>query len=240
MWVEALFKGKRVWAQVREDGQIVSNGGRTPMRYSDGAEATIYMAGTSRIQRTPKAVPRSMPEGRAAGPTTKPRGSGFGSANRRTKAQAVSAKLDAKTRIAALPPGTHLCFTDGACKGNPGPAGAGAVVKLADGRVLEDSRHLGIATNNVGELTAVDMALDLLEKAKVPPTERVALFTDSRYALGVLTQGWKAKVNTQLIAHIKARLAQWPKLEIQWVAGHVGLPENERADELATAGCENR
>ncbi len=240
MWVEALFKAKQVWAQVGEDGRLVSNGGRTPIRYSAGTDAKIYMAGTSRVQRNSEALPRSLPAGRAASPSKQQKASGFGSANRRTKAQAASAKRDARTRIAALPPGTHLCFTDGACKGNPGPAGAGAVVKLADGRVLEDSRHLGIATNNVGELTAIDMALDLLEGAKVPQKERVALFTDSRYALGVLTQGWKAKVNTELIAHIKGRLAGWPKLEIQWVAGHVGVPENERADELATAGCENR
>ena len=114
------------------------------------------------------------------------------------------------------------------------------MVKLADGTVLEDSRHLGIATNNVGELTAIDMALDLLSSAGVPQTATVALFTDSKYALGVLTQGWKAKANQSLIQGIKARLAQWPNFDIQWVAGHVGLPENERADALAVAGCENR
>ena len=244
MWVEVLFKGKKVWAQVGADGTVVSQSGRTPIRYSASANAKIYNAGTARIQRQPGAAPQELPDGQAAGPSTGRgsgrKGSGFGSAGKRTKAQAASAKKDARSRIAALDSNTHVCFTDGACKGNPGPAGAGAVVKLADGTVLEDSRHLGIATNNVGELTAIDMALDLLSSAGVPQTAPVALFTDSKYALGVLTQGWKAKANQSLIRGIKERLAEWPNFDIQWVAGHVGLPENERADALAVAGCENR
>ncbi len=128
-------------------------------------------------------------------------------------------------------------FTDGACKGNPGPAGAGAVVKLADGRVLEDSRSCGVATNNVGELTAIDMALDLLEGAGVDPQAGVALFTDSSYAIGVLQKGWKAKANRELILGLRARLKGWPGLSLNWVPGHSGVPENERADQLAVAGC---
>lgn len=241
MWIEVLFKGKTVWAQVAADGNLVSEQGRTPIRYSKSAEAKIYQAGTARVERNAAAKAQALPEGRSADSApAKSRGSGFGSANTRTKAQAASARQDARSRIDALPEGTHVCFTDGACKGNPGPAGAGAVVKLADGRTLEASRHLGIATNNVGELTAIDMALDLLDGAEVPLDAPVALFTDSKYAMGVLTQGWKAKANQKLIRDIKARLATRRTLHVQWVAGHAGVPENERADELATRGCEDR
>ena len=112
-----------------------------------------------------------------------------------------------------------------------------AMLKLADGRVLEDSRSCGVATNNVGELTAIDMAIDLLEGAGIEPTASVALFTDSSYAIGVLQKGWKAKANVTLILGLRQRLRAWPGLSLHWVPGHSGVPENERADELAVAGC---
>ena len=131
-----------------------------------------------------------------------------------------------------------LAFTDGACTGNPGPAGSGAVVKLSDGRTVEASRALGTATNNIGELTAIAMALDLLDQNDVTLAEPVAIFTDSQYAIGVLAKGWKAKANVELIAHIKARLRMRRATQLHWVAGHVGVVENERADELAREGVE--
>ncbi len=238
-WVRARFKGKDIWAEIGADGVLVAAGGRTPIRYSDKAGAKIYRAGLSRVEVTDRS-PRELPPGASADAQKKAtgRGSGFGSAGTRTKSQATAALKDAKDRIAALPDSTHLAFTDGACQGNPGPAGAGAVVKLADGRVLEASRALGMATNNVGELTAVDMALDLLEEAEVSSDAAVALFTDSKYTLGVLTQGWKAKANRELILGLRERLAGWPNFRIEWVAGHVGVAENERADELAVRGCQ--
>ncbi|MCB9744713.1 MAG: reverse transcriptase-like protein [Alphaproteobacteria bacterium] len=166
------------------------------------------------------------------------RGSGFGSAGKRSASQAAAAARYSREQIESLPEGTHLAFTDGACKGNPGPSGAGAVVKLADGRVLEASRSCGIATNNVGELTAIGMAMELLAQAEVPKDAPVALFTDSQYAQGVLVKGWKAKANTALILRLRAQLAEWPGLQVNWIAGHVGIPENERADRLAVMGSE--
>ena len=70
------------------------------------------------------------------------------------------------------------------------------------------------------------------------PGSRVALFTDSQYALGVLTKGWKAKANQELIAEVKAALRPWKQLTVEWVAGHVGVADNERADALARRGVE--
>lgn len=242
-WVRVNFKGKRVWAQVGVTGELVVEGGRVPIRYSDKPGAKVYNAGGANISRIDGENPVDLEAGVAAEPRPSSsaggsRGSGFGSAGRRTKAQEEAARKLTSDQIAALPEGTHVCFTDGACKGNPGPAGSGAVVKLADGRVLEASRFLGVATNNVGELTAIGMAIDLLEEARVSRDEPVVIFTDSSYSRGVLTQGWKAKANKELIELTKIRLRAWSRLTVNWVAGHAGIPENERADELAGAAIE--
>lgn len=240
-WVEADFKGTKVWAQVDEAGRPVVDGGRRPIRYSDAPGAKIYRAAAATVQDLGGA-PRTLEAGVSAD-APKPaagsgRGSGFGSAGTRTAAQSAAAASDAKSRLAALPPGTVLAFTDGACTGNPGPAGAGAVVRLPDGRCFERFAACGYATNNVGELTAVGLALDLLAENGVDPGSRVALFTDSQYALGVLTKGWKAKANQELIAELRAALRPWRALSIEWVAGHVGVADNERADVLARKGVD--
>jgi ribonuclease HI len=243
-WVKVQFKGKRVWAEMGPAGELVVDGGRVPIRYSDKAGSKIYNAGGMNISRIDGEVPKeldagvSAPEPPRSPGKTSGRGSGYGSAGKRTKAQEAAARQLTADQLSSLAEGTHICFTDGACKGNPGPAGSGAVVKLADGRVLEASRFLGIATNNVGELTAIGMALDLLEEAAVGRDEPVVIFTDSSYSRGVLTQNWKAKANKELIQLIKIRLQSWTQLRINWVAGHAGIPENERADELAGSAVE--
>ncbi|MCB9686538.1 MAG: reverse transcriptase-like protein [Alphaproteobacteria bacterium] len=145
-----------------------------------------------------------------------------------------------KERLARLSPDTTRCFTDGACKGNPGPAGSGAVVELPDGRRAEAARALGRATNNVAELTAIGMAIDLLEAAEITPISPVVIFTDSSYAEGVLKKGWKAKANTELILELRQRLRGRSGTRLEWVAGHVGVAGNERADQLANAGVAGR
>lgn len=243
-WVRVSFKGKKVWAAAQPDGQLIAEGGRIPIRYSDKAGVKIYRAGVSGLAPVAGAKPQELPDGKAAddsprktGGTKRKGSSGFGSAGTRTAAQAAAAKAQATQDLAAIPEGTPVAFTDGACRGNPGPCGAGAVVKLADGTMVERAESLGIGTNNVGELHAVGLALDLLEEAGVDSGTRVVLHTDSKYSLGVLSQGWKAKKNTELILGLRARLESWPALEIRWVAGHVGIAENERADQLASGAA---
>jgi ribonuclease HI len=231
-WVRARFKDSEVWAEADASGRILARGGRVAIRYQNRDGAKVYNATASNVVGDGGA-----PEAPAPGPRASGRGSGFGSARGRTAGQAAAARDDLAARIAALPPGTHLAFTDGACKGNPGPAGAAAVLRLADGRHAERAVSLGRATNNVGELTAVGLALDLLEEAGVDTEEPVALFSDSEYAAGVLVKGWKARANAELIARLKGRLRSWPRLQVQWTPGHAGVPENERADRLATEAC---
>ena len=235
-WIKTDFKGTEVWAEVDEAGKPVVAGGRRAIRYKDTPGSKVYnasAAGVKDLGGEAKEIAAPSENG-ASGNAA----SGFGKAGTRTAAQTAAAATDARTRIDALPPGTILAFTDGACTDNPGPAGSGAVVRLASGRDVERSRALGEGTNNIAELTAIGMAMEILREEGVPRDAPIALFTDSSYAIGVLAKGWKAKANIGLIAELKRELVQWERLQLHWVAGHAGVKENERADELAGRGVE--
>jgi ribonuclease HI len=100
---------------------------------------------------------------------------------------------------------------------------------LPDGKVHEGYEYLGTATNNIAELTAILRALEA-----IPPQAPGSLIhTDSQYSIGVLSKGWKPKVNQELIAHVKKAMAARRGVRLVYVPGHAGVPLNERADELA-------
>ncbi len=239
-WKPAQFKGKKVWVEVDDSGQLKVAGGRVPMRYSDGAGAKVYRAGARGVMLI-DAPAADLPAGISADKAPKrSRGSGFGKAGTRTAAQADAARRAAGDLVASFHRDAVVCFTDGACKGNPGPAGAGAVVKvppsLGGPKVLERYQALGRGTNNIGELSAIGLALDLLDAGAIPSDARIEILTDSKYSHGLLELGWKGKANQKLIARIRSRLKDFPNVRIHWIAGHVGIAENERADALANQG----
>jgi len=133
-------------------------------------------------------------------------------------------------------------YTDGACSGNPGPGGWGALL-LWDGREREIKGAAPATTNNRMELTAAIEALDALKR---PMTVR--LHTDSTYVRDGITKwlknwkanGWKTASrkpvkNVDLWRRLEAAAARHD-VEWFWVRGHAGHPENERADELARDG----
>ena len=135
-------------------------------------------------------------------------------------------------------------FTDGACRGNPGPGGWGVILRLGG---YEKTLHGGEAdtTNNRMELLAVIRALEALKR---PVQARV--HSDSQYVLKGMREwlpNWKAKGwRTASKAPVKNadlwqtldQLAAQHQIEWIWVKGHAGHPENERADALANQGID--
>ena len=122
-----------------------------------------------------------------------------------------------------------FAYTDGACTGNPGPMGIG-VVLLAGSHRKEISAYLGPrGTNNIAELTAILRGLESVADKSRP----VVVYSDSAYSIGLLTQAWKAKANVELVEQLRALCRQFADLRFVKVAGHSGIPLNERTDQLA-------
>lgn len=120
-------------------------------------------------------------------------------------------------------------YTDGACSGNPGPGGIG-VVLISGNHLREITKPVGYCTNNIAEIQAVVYALQIL---KHPENTDVSLFTDSQLVHGLLTQGWKAKANQDLVGLMRDLANRCSSLQVVKVKGHNGDPLNERADVLA-------
>lgn len=136
-------------------------------------------------------------------------------------------------------------YTDGACRGNPGPGGWGALLRY---KGKEKTFHGGEAntTNNRMELTAVIKALEALNRTGC----QIRIYSDSKYVLNGINEwianwkkrGWKTAakkpvLNAELWQQLDALVAQHD-IEWQWVKGHSGHPGNERADALANLGID--
>ena len=143
-----------------------------------------------------------------------------------------------------MSPSDHVIIhTDGACKGNPGPGGWGAVLQTGGGHEKELWGGEANTTNNRMELMAAIMALEALKRPC-----RVELHTDSKYVMQGITEwmrGWKARgwltadkkpvKNADLWQRLDAARARHD-IKWRWVKGHAGHELNERADQLANRG----
>jgi ribonuclease HI len=132
-------------------------------------------------------------------------------------------------------PTAILAFTDGACSGNPGPAGIGVVLVCGDRR-KEISEYIGEATSNIAELSAIIRALDAIKDR----SRHVIVHADSEYAIGALTERWKIRVNRDLVEQARALAGSFARLRFTWVPAHAGVADNERCDQLARAAIRHR
>ncbi|HSY05835.1 MAG TPA: ribonuclease HI [Steroidobacteraceae bacterium] len=135
-------------------------------------------------------------------------------------------------------------YTDGACRGNPGPGGWAVLLKHGT-HEREISGAEAHTTNNRMELTAVIQALEALKRPV-----RARLYTDSRYVRDGITRwvsqwqarGWRTAerkpVKNQDLWQRLAELAGGHQIEWHWVRGHTGVPGNERVDRLANAAID--
>lgn len=140
-----------------------------------------------------------------------------------------------------------FAYTDGACSGNPGPGGWGCLLIARDGGTVVKERELcdgeALTTNNRMELLAAINALESLSK-----TSEITIVTDSAYVKDGITSwihGWKARGWKTAAKKPVKNEDLWKRLDAavgshqvtwEWVKGHAGHPENERADELARRG----
>ena len=171
------FKGQDVWVKTDEGGRpLLDSGGRAEMKYRREDDRS-YRPSPDNLQPPGP--------GDAAAATAPARA-------RRRPAAAAS------PRAAAGPEVIHI-WTDGACTGNPGPMGIGCG-RPATAERRERREFLGTGTNNIAELTAIERAL---AARRARPRSPIRVYSDSPYAIGVVTKGCKAKANQELVARLR-------------------------------------
>jgi ribonuclease HI len=142
--------------------------------------------------------------------------------------------------LKSLPPQAKVeIFTDGACSGNPGPGGWGALLRYENHQSEISGGHIQTTNNRMEMLAAISGIVQL------PPTTQITLFTDSQYLKDGVTlwmknwrkNGWitadKRPVKNRDLWERLDQLTQSHTIEWKWVRGHSGHPENERVDALA-------
>jgi ribonuclease HI len=212
-WKRMRFKKNKVWGALGADGLPDAREGKVLIKYqlNQDHEYRIHqkslrpLEGPDQIKSVAPGIKKDAP--RPAQPSV-----AAGKAEEDQPADAV------------------IIHTDGASSGNPGPSGIGVLLKFGP-HEKEISRFIGIATNNIAELEAIRIGLKAVKNRKKP----VRIYTDSSYAFGLLTKGWKAKKNLELVAEIRKLLLSFSDIRFYKVKGHAGDPGNERADRLATS-----
>jgi ribonuclease HI len=203
------LRDAEVWARVDASGELVADkAGRVEIVYRDGPGAKLYRASAKNLE---------------------PLGGDM-------KEIDVTAPAPAEPAAPPEAPANAIhVWTDGACSGNPGPAGIGVVIIDGEKR-REIGEFLGDGTNQIAELTAIERGLDEI----VDRTRPVLVYSDSAYAIGLLTKPWKAKANVALVERLRAKAKEFPDLRFIKVIGHSGIVENEKTDQLATAAVRAR
>ncbi len=213
-WKRMRFKKNKVWVALGPDGSPEDRDGKVLIKYqlNQDHEYRIHPKSLQPLEgpdqtRTIASAAEKEPEPHPAPPTA-----AAGKAADEQPADAI------------------IIHTDGASSGNPGPSGIGVLLKYGP-HEKEISRFIGIATNNIAELEAIRIGLKAVKDREKP----VRIHTDSSYAFGLLTKGWQAKKNPELVAEIRKLLLAFSDIRFYKVKGHAGDPGNEKADLLATS-----
>jgi ribonuclease HI len=229
-WARMLFKGQPVVVRVDAGGKpILDGGGRAEMKYRED-DNRVYRPAPGNLVPGGEGQPLSPPRRKAAGGTSN------GKRGEPAQSRAGEATIDWRQPATAE---RVDVWTDGACSGNPGPMGIGVVV-IIDGQRRELGEYLGVGTNNIAELVAIERGLEMASEKGGDRGRPIHVYSDSGYAIGVLSKGWKAKANQDLVARVRRTLARHPKARLVKVPGHAGVPENERCDELARNAVTSR
>jgi ribonuclease HI len=223
-WKRMMFKGHKVYLCVDEQGEPVVRDDKVLIKYQINHDYEYYVS--------PEAVqpidPNQLKKKKGKTASKKARVSSPPASPERERWRAGET-------VSPIPEdGVITIYTDGASSGNPGPSGIGIYFRYGD-KEKEISEYIGNATNNIAELTAIKVALKSLKKTDIP----VRLYTDSKYCYGLLMLGWKPKMNKDLVDEIRALMKKFEDVKIIKVEGHSGVPDNERADQLARAAVEN-
>lgn len=219
-WVRKQFKNNKVWVAADANGQPLVDHNKALIKYQLDQDHQYWVSFKSILEIGENSAPRPPQKTARA----------VGKRSDRGKKQTPAPAHPNDDELGAI-----VIYTDGASSGNPGPSGIG-VVMTYNGHEREISKYIGMATNNIAELTAVQAALQSLKRTDLP----VRIYTDSSYVCGLLISGWKAQKNVTLVGAIKALMTRFTDLKIIKVKGHSGIPGNEKADALATGAIEAR
>lgn len=224
-WQRFLLRDQEVFANVTNDGKLApDSAGRVEIVYKLAPGAKTYRAAAGNLMPIAGAP---IVEADVGGPPT------TGSSSARAQA------LKGASVAASVPKDAIAVWTDGACTGNPGPAGIGVVV-IDGSNTVELSEYLGPGTNNIAELTAIARGLQTVRERGGDINRPIAVYSDSSYAIGLLSKNWKPKANAELVAAIREIVKVFPNVYFVKVAGHAGVPLNERCDELARQAVSRR
>ena len=164
----------------------------------------------------------------------------LGSSKNRTKTQEEESRRLIEQQIDSCEVDTVFIFTDGSCRENPGPCGAGACVYLpGQEECVELKKPVSrLASILLGELVAIEIALNFIQsEMKKKTIKGVKIFCDSQSAIGILTLGWKPTSYQGTIKQTKRIIEQIEqegvKIDISWTPGHADIAGNETADRLA-------
>ena len=213
LWKRMSFKGNKVWARTDNEKNLLIENGKVLIKYNIEQDYE-YRVKPESLKPEEKAVPAGKKSTSLTSSTN-------------SKVKNITQK---QTSEPILPDNCIKIYTDGASSGNPGPSGIGIVFIYGE-KKKEISQYIGVATNNIAELTAIKRALEELKRDDLP----VRIFSDSNYSIGLLTKNWKPQKNQALVHEIQTLMNKFCDLSFIKVKGHSGIKENEVADFLATS-----